>query len=152
MAGLFTLFVHRKPAVASYPILLGSGGLGSARSHVFQLQPAPAVSTLAKSCCTAAFMQTGPCRVQGLMLNPQPSSWSVVACDLQSAAEEEARMASMSADERKKYKQKQRKVCLVRWHSCIYLPCLFYQCTLRQAQHHCSHALPYVLFRMLLKS
>jgi len=43
-----------------------------------------------------------------------------VPFDLQSAAEEEARMASMSADERKKYKQKLRKVCPARGHSSIY--------------------------------
>lgn len=42
------------------------------------------------------------------------------AFDLQSAAEEEARMASMSADERKKYKQKLRKVCPAKWLSSIH--------------------------------
>ena len=57
-------------------------------------------------------MQAGPCH--------KVSSWTLLAFDLQSAAEEEARMASMSTDERKKYKQKLRKVCLARWLSCIY--------------------------------
>ncbi len=63
-----------------------------------------------------------------------------MACDLQSAAEEEARLASMSADERKKYKQKQRKVCPAGLLSCICMPCLIYQCTLHQTQRRCSHA------------
>jgi len=57
-------------------------------------------------------MQAGPCH--------KSSSWTLVPFDLQSAAEEEARMASMSADERKKYKQKLRKVCPARGHSSIY--------------------------------
>ncbi len=47
-----------------------------------------------------------------------------LAFDLQSAAEEEARMASMSADERKKYKQKQRKACPAKSLSCKYMTCL----------------------------
>lgn len=78
----------------------------------------------------AAFMQARPfC---------EASSSTLVAFDLQSAAEEEARMASMSADERKKYKQKQRKVCPARSPSCTYMTCLLYLCILFQAQHRRS--------------
>lgn len=58
---------------------------------------------------------------------------------MQSAAEEEARLASMSADERKKYKQKQRKVCsdhhtctsLSSANLCTVLP----SCAMRKSPH-----------------
>ena len=148
--------VTRGPAVVSYLQLLAIAlqnvflncwaqvKWSFARSRAVQLQPAPAVLTLTKPLLQDCIHASGPCH--------ETTSWTLMAFDLQSAAEEEARMASMSADARKKYKQKQRKVCPATWHSCLCLPCLFYQCTLHQSHHHCSHACLMPMLGMLFKS